>query len=453
MRVAACLPGVVALPLAVVLTLAGCSSTEGQNSPSVPPTSHAPVASTPAATPTGSAPTPTISPAPTPTSPTPTEPTPTEPTPTERPTVQPGAAPEILGEARFRETLRADAPPWGPGRVELSYRWLRGGSPIRDATGITYRLVAADIGQRIRVEVSGSRAGYQTASRRSAAIGPVQPGQLNPTTPVVTGAARVGERLTGTVDPWGPGAVRLAWQWFRDDSAISGATGTTYRLVAADRGRTIRLRIRGSAANFDTATRFSQRTGVVDPGRLDPTPVPLYSGVAEVGRTITALPGEWGPGTVTLRYQWFRSGSGDGAAIKGATKEKYRTVVADVGRKLRVEVTGSRTGFTTVRRTSGWTYPISEGELQGTTPVIEGLPIKGGTLTVDPGDWGPGSVDLTIRWYRSGLLLTRALDEEYELGEDDVGHTFVARVIGTREGFRDLILESEEVGPVTERER
>jgi hypothetical protein len=34
-----------------------------------------------------------------------------------------------------------------------------------------------------------------------------------------------------------------------------------------------------------------------------------------------------------------------------------------------------------------------------------------------------------------------------------VGHTIVARVIGTRKGFADLILESEPVGPVVGRER
>jgi ribosomal protein L21E len=361
--------------------------------------------------------------------------------------VQPGATPDIVGDARFGATLSFRPTTWGPGRVELAYQWLRAGQPIRNATGTSYRLVAADIGNRIRVQITGSRAGHTSQSQRTATVGPVQPGQLNPATPAVSGPARVGERLTGTVDPWGPGAVRLAWQWFRDDSAISGATSTTYRVVAADRGRTIRLRIRGSATNFETASRFSQRTGVVDQGRLDPTPIPLYSGIAEVGEVITALPKQWGPGNVTLAYQWFRSDGGGSTAIAGATGITYRLKPADLGERVRVRVTGSRTGFTTVRQFSGWTTEVGEGQLQGVTPEIAK------TLTVDTGEWGPGDVDLTIRWYRSGTLQTRALDDEYELGADDVGHTIVARVIGTRKGFADLILESEPVGPVVGRER
>ena len=53
--------------------------------------------------------------------------------------------------------------------VKLSYRWLRDGAPIRRATAKTYRLQRADVGHRISVKVTGSKAGYRSAAVTSPA--------------------------------------------------------------------------------------------------------------------------------------------------------------------------------------------------------------------------------------------------------------------------------------------
>ncbi len=64
---------------------------------------------------------------------------------------------------------------------------------------------------------------------------------------------------------------------------------------------------------------------------------PVVSGVALVGKQLTADPGKWDASGATFTYQWLR----DGAAIAGATSAKYTTVKADGGKSLSVKVTAT----------------------------------------------------------------------------------------------------------------
>lgn len=275
------------------------------------------------------------------------------------PMVRPAEAPLITGTPRYGVELTFEKPTWRPGKVALGYQWLRDGVPIPEATGRRYVAAAADIGHDLSVRITGTRSGFETAVQETAAVGPVVGRKLIPATPQVSGWPRVGSVLTGSARSWGPGTVQLDWQWYRDDVKIAGATGGTYLLDAADAGHTIRLRVRGSAAGYQPAIRFSAPTTKVAPGVLNPAPVPVYSGVAQVGQTLTALPKSWGPGDVSLTFQWYRSGEDGDVRIKGATRAKYVLVDADAGHRLKVLVTGRKPGYTTVQRHSAWTSVVA----------------------------------------------------------------------------------------------
>jgi len=283
---------------------------------------------------------------------------PTRPQSSLRPVVVAGDPPVITGEPRYGEELTFIKPAWRPSNVKLAYQWLRDGVPIPGASGRRHRVVAGDIGHALSVRITGSRSGFTSTVQESAAVGPVVGSRLTAANPWLYGTAQVGKTLAAGVRPWGPGTVTLAWQWYRDGDKIAGATAASYVLVAADAGHTIVVGVSGSAPRFETATRFSEPTGAVGPGVLHPTPVPLYSGVAKVGETLTALPRQWGPGTVTLTYQWYRSSATGDVRIAGATRAKYTLVDADAGYRVKVRVTGSEPGFTTVRVYSAWTSTI-----------------------------------------------------------------------------------------------
>ena len=87
---------------------------------------------------------------------------------------------------------------------------------------------------------------------------------------------------------------------------------------------------------------------------LGPTPAPVITGSSGEGELLTASPGTWGPGSVTLAYQW-RS---NGLVIPGETSPRYRSTTADVGSRITVTITGHRSGHASVSLTSVATAPI-----------------------------------------------------------------------------------------------
>ena len=65
--------------------------------------------------------------------------------------------------------------------------------------------------------------------------------------PTISGTPQVDETLTadtsGISDAEGLTNVSYQYQWLRDDAEIEGQTGSTYELVSADEGRTIKVRV------------------------------------------------------------------------------------------------------------------------------------------------------------------------------------------------------------------
>ncbi|MFI5425845.1 hypothetical protein [Aeromicrobium sp. UC242_57] len=82
-------------------------------------------------------------------------------------------------------------------------------------------------------------------------------------------------------------------------------------------------------------------------------PTPKIGGTAKVGRTVTARPGSWTPGT-TLRYQWFAGSK----SIKGATRSKLKISKKVKGKTLKVRVTGTKSGYAKVAKTSRATKKV-----------------------------------------------------------------------------------------------
>jgi len=77
--------------------------------------------------------------------------------------------PKVSGLVVSGQKLTAAAGAWGPAPVTLKYQWKRSGVAITNATASSYVLAAADVGKAITVTVTGSKAGYVTAAKTSAA--------------------------------------------------------------------------------------------------------------------------------------------------------------------------------------------------------------------------------------------------------------------------------------------
>ena len=262
-------------------------------------------------------------------------------------------APTISGTAQVGETLTADTSGIfdddGLDYAAFTYQWLAGDAEINGATASTYTLAAADAGKAIRVRVSFTDDAGNDEELTSAATGAVAAAPPPPNTPAtgaptISGTLQVGETLTaGTTDISdgdGLGNAVFAYQWLAADSNISGATDSTYTLVAADAGKTIRVRVSftDDAGNNEELT--SVATGAVAPKPNTPaTGAPTISGTARVSETLTAsttdISDADGMTSATFSYQWLA----DDSNISGATDSTYTLVAADAGKAIRVRVT------------------------------------------------------------------------------------------------------------------
>jgi hypothetical protein len=178
----------------------------------------------------------------------------------------------------------------------------------------------------------------------------------NTAEPVVSGRSEQNRTLSASRGVWtGTGPISYAYRWVRcgtggglpdgsDCAAISGATASSYRTTASDVGA--RLRVRVTATNADgSATVASNPTAtIVGPPVL--VRQPLVGGALLNGTVATADPGIWsGRQPITFSYRWLRcnTAGGDCIAIPGGTGRTYRLTSADVGHKMRFNVTAQNT--------------------------------------------------------------------------------------------------------------
>ena len=83
--------------------------------------------------------------------------------------------------------------------------------------------------------------------------------------------------------------VVFSYQWMADDANIQDATGSSYTLVSADEGRTIKVTVSFTDAEGNPETRTSDPTGeVAAKPNTQATGQPTISGTAQVGQTLTA---------------------------------------------------------------------------------------------------------------------------------------------------------------------
>ncbi len=119
------------------------------------------------------------------------------------------------------------------------------------------------------------------------------------------------------VDPGdGPGQTSITFQWFSVSTTDPAPDVPLEKFV------------------------FARMAGRIAAG------VPKIDGTASVGRTVTADPGQWSPASVSLSYQWLRSGT----AIDAALADSYTITAADLGQQLQVRVTGTLRGTPRRRR-------------------------------------------------------------------------------------------------------
>lgn len=247
-------------------------------------------------------------------------------------------------------------------------------------------------------------------------------------TVTVTGLVRVGESLTAEAVGFPAGDV-IAYAWAADGVPLAGAVDARLSLTPALLGAMITVTATGRQAGQPDTTATAT-VGPVATGVIAPVGTPSVTGTLRVGSVLTAVPGTWSP-AATLSYQW----RADGVAISGATARTYTLQPGDRTRHLSVQVSGARTGYVTVTRTSASTGAVDYGLFAAApTPTISGTVQIGSTVRVAPGTWSP-SATLGYQWRVGGVALEGATGATFLIPTAYLAKPLSVTVTARRTGY------------------
>jgi surface antigen len=254
------------------------------------------------------------------------------------------AVPTVSGIAKVGATLRATAGTWNPTDAKIAYQWFANGVAIASATKSTLALTGGLLGQSIKVRTTASKTGFAKKAVISAATAAVLPGALAITTaPSISGVAKVDKTLTLNPGVWNVKPDSTSIRWYADGAPIPNGVYTSLKLTPDLAGRAISVRVTALRASYSSATATTAATVRVALGTIRSSRLPVMTGAAEPGQTLTVDPGVYRPADATIAVQWLRGG----VPVPGAVGTTYRLGVADLGAHIVPRITVSRAGYVT----------------------------------------------------------------------------------------------------------
>ena len=328
----------------------------------------------------------------------------------------------------------------------FSYQWLADGADIAGATGFTYTLADGDEGKVMKVRVTFTDDAGNDETLTSAATAAVAAKPNSPATgaPTIDGTVQVGETLTantsGIIDQDGLSNASYTYQWVRNDGTedadITGTTSSTYTLVDADQGKTIKVRVRftDDAGNDETLTSAATAAVAAKPNS-PATGAPTIDGTVQVGETLTAntsgIIDQDGLSNASYTYQWVRNDGTEDADITGTTSSTYTLVDADQGKTIKVRVRFTDDAGNDETLTSAATAAVAAKPNSPATgaPTIDGTVQVGETLTANTSGIidqdGLSNASYTYQWVRNDGTedadITGTTSSTYTLVDADQG--------------------------------
>ncbi|MFZ1993210.1 MAG: hypothetical protein WAU75_03810, partial [Solirubrobacteraceae bacterium] len=227
-------------------------------------------------------------------------------------------------------------------------------------------------------------------------------------------------------------------------ASLTGLTpGVTYhyRLVATN------------SAGTDYGYDYTLATSTVSTVAPVSTVVPVVSGQALQGQTVSASTGSWSPTPTSYTYQWQRSADGGATwtSIGGAISSSYTVATGDLGAQIRAVVSATNSYGTTAVQTAPVT--IGSGAPAVTTgPTVSGHANQGQILSATS-TWNPAGTSYSYQWQSSSdngatwTNLSGATSSTYTLTAADLGHLVRVSVTAVN-AYGTVTGSSSGVGPV-----
>ena len=167
--------------------------------------------------------------------------------------------------------------------------------------------------------------------------------------PVITGTARTGETLTTSNGSWTGSPTSYAYQWKRSATStgmysdIASAASSTYVVTEFDVGYFIKASVTATNGLGTSSPALSAATSVVVDIAPTNTAIPVITGTARTGETLTSSRGSWTSSPSIFAYQWKRANTVGGTYtnISSATDRTYELTDSDIGKFIKVSVTAT----------------------------------------------------------------------------------------------------------------
>ncbi|KWV43853.1 hypothetical protein AS026_19475 [Rhizobium altiplani] len=291
--------------------------------------------------------------------------------------------PSITGLAQSGQKLTASTGVWAQSPDGYAYQWKANGTNIPGATARTFNVTDTQIGTTLTVTVTATNSFGSAAASSAATVAvkakPITAKPVNTVTPAITGSALVGSTLMVSDGTWQNSPSSYSYQWFRNGTALSGATANIFALMAEDYGTTFSATV--TATNvIGSTTASTNNVGPISQNAPVNMVAPAITGTAQMGETLTGSNGTWSNSPTGFTYVWTR----DGIAIDGATSNTLALTAIDVGSLIGFKVTATNLGGSTTAEADE-VGPVVSGEIPLKINIVaEGDSISNGYMSPDP---------------------------------------------------------------------
>jgi hypothetical protein len=370
--------------------------------------------------------------------------------------------PTVSGVKTVGYTLSASVFPLVPAIATKDYQWYRGTTPIAGATGTTYKLVAADAGQSIKVRVTGWAVGYTTAHSDSTAyVIAAASLAVSPTTASLPYTASTTSAFTVTTN-------QASWS-VTDDAAWLTTTKSTSSFTARATANTLttpRTATVTVTAGAATPVTFTVTQAGKDDCGSSTSSYCSWALSSTLASTITrrlelAADEDWIRFTAPVAGSWTFAASGtpSGSDIYGYLLNSSGTQLAydddsngNRNFKITYTLTANTVYYLRVRNYSSTTtvtadpYSITATPPARTvvvpTPTVSGTKTAGYTVSAVVGATTPVGATKMFQWYRGSTAISGATSSQYLLKAADAGQSIKVRVTGTYTGYVSAYAES-----------
>lgn len=315
---------------------------------------------------------------------------------------------------------------------------------IPGATAIDYTPTATYLGKTIRLRVHVTYARYTPSDSfsptRVVQLGDVPAPGSGADAPTFSGEPKVGAKLTVALGTWNIPGLAFTYQWQSQPTSgdpwtnIPGATTGSYTPDLARLGHELRLLVTASKLGHPSETWDLYPTpSTIAEGQIAPIKQPV---VTRVGSKLTVSTGTWNITGVSFAYSWLRV-LPDSSVQAIANTPSYTLTADDIGTKVYVEVTASKTDYV-----PGTAVVVGQAgpKLEPTSSiVISGDRVVGQMLTVSEPTWNSGLAVATRQWLRNGVAISGATGTTYTTVAADLGKTISVRTTATAAGYPSYV--------------